>query len=232
MQEIKSLLPQLAEKIDSLYSLKQDDSIGTEVTAKFDILDDAINNLEPGKCYLIGGCASAYRTSKLSSIVCEMAVNKDLPVILFTQSESALEITTRLIGQASGISTTKLRAGALEDNDWPLLVDALSQLNDSQLFICDDNVNEVSLIRQIHSIQVWNKNLGLVVIDDFWLATEFVLILKKICLDFNIPIILGWNCWGARTDLLTDQSFVRLGESDMCLADIISNIFLKYNDEV
>ena len=133
-----------------------------------------------------------------------MAVNKNLPVILFTQSESALEITTRLIGHASGISTTKLRAGVLEDNDWPLLVTGLSQLNDSQLFICDDNVNEVSLIRQIHSIQVWNKNLGLVVIDDFWLATEFVLILKKICLEFNVPIILGWNCWGVRTDLLTD----------------------------
>ena len=145
-------------------------SLGTSVAGipvNFYDLDAITQGLQRSDLIIVAGRPAMGKTSIVLNIAKNVAQLHNLPVCVFSLEMSKEQLTYRLLSMEVGIESGRLRTGRLQQEEWPLLGQAINTLGQLPVFI-DDKPNAGvlemrSLCRRLMAEQ--GRDLGLVVID-------------------------------------------------------------------
>ena len=167
-------------------------------------LDDKTAGLQKGDLIIVAGRPSMGKTSFAMNMAEYAALHEKCTVAFFSLEMPGNQLAMRLISGLGRINSGKLRTGRLDDQDWPRLTTAASQLEDAPLYIDDSSVISPIGVRTRARRLKREKGLGLIVVDYLQLmesdrpgrnetrATEISSItrsLKSLAKELEVPII-------------------------------------------
>ena len=201
---IPSLLTQVVERIETLYS-RDNDSDVTGIATGFTDLDSMTSGLQPGDLVIVAGRPSMGKTAFSVNIAEHVALEVNKPVAIFSMEMGGSQLAMRMIGSVGRLNQHTLRTGKLEDDDWSRMTHALGRLNDAPIFIDETAaLNSLELRSRARRLHRQNDGLGLIVIDYIQLmsspaskggenrATEISEIsrsLKSLAKELQVPVI-------------------------------------------
>ncbi|QVL45535.1 MAG: replicative DNA helicase [Methylophilaceae bacterium] len=203
-QDIKALLPQVAEKIDELFS-REDQSEVTGIPTGFADLDRMTSGLHGGDLIIVAGRPSMGKTAFSINMAENVAIDTGLPVAIFSMEMGATQLATRMIGSIGRLDQHRMRTGRLEDEDWEKLTTALGKLNEAPIFIDEGaGLSSFDVRARARRLHRQTGKLGLIVVDYLQLmaapagtrtenrATEISEIsrsLKALAKELDVPVV-------------------------------------------
>jgi replicative DNA helicase len=200
--DIKTLLPQVADRIDQLFQRDSTSDV-TGISTGFVDLDSMTSGLQPGDLIIVAGRPSMGKTAFSLNIAENVALDSNLPVAVFSMEMGAAQLAMRMIGSVGRLDQHRMRTGRLEDEDWVRLTTALGKLNDAPVFIDESaGLNALEVRARARRLHRQHGKLGLIVIDYLQLmsairpgenrATEISEIsraLKALAKELDVPVI-------------------------------------------
>ena len=136
------------------------------ISTGFKSLDEVLTGLKKNDLIVIGGQPASGKTAMAMSIMLNVAVDQNLPVLYISLESSALELSKRIIRMRSGISGEKLDgAGKLEPNEWEQLECKMKGVEKAPIFIEERPDLTIGHIRNIVRTQIEKNGIRLVIID-------------------------------------------------------------------
>lgn len=136
------------------------------ISTGFKSLDKVLTGLKKNDLIVIGGQPASGKTALALSIMLNVAVDQNLPVLYISLESSALELSKRIIRMRSGISGEKLDgAGKLELNEWAQLECKMKDVENAPIFIEERPNLTIGHIRNIVRTQIEKNGIRLVIID-------------------------------------------------------------------
>ena len=136
------------------------------ISTGFKSLDEVLTGLKKNDLIVIGGQPASGKTALALSIMLNVAVDQNLPVLYISLESSALELSKRIIRMRSGISGEKLDgAGKLELNEWAQLECKMKDVENAPIFIEERPDLTIGHIRNIVRTQIEKNGIRLVIID-------------------------------------------------------------------
>ncbi|KAG0298679.1 hypothetical protein BGZ96_008707 [Linnemannia gamsii] len=200
--EIKPLLSQVVERIDTLYHQENSTDVTGTPTGFVD-LDRMTSGLHGGELVIIAGRPSMGKTSLAMNIGEYVAVEYGLPIAVFSMEMPGTQLAMRMLGSVGRLDAHRLRTGKLSDEDWPKLTHAMQKMSDAQIFVDEQSaLNPLELRARARRLSRQCGQLGLIIIDYLQLmssassgenrATEISEIsrsLKSLAKELNVPVI-------------------------------------------
>jgi len=162
----------LAESIQTAETAFKSESHVVGVTTGLKDMDKQLGGLHPSDLIIIAGRPSMGKTGLAAGIGFNAAkayLNSQgatgAACAFFSLEMSAEQIATRLLSQESGISSDKIRRGAISQDDFPKFLEVSRTLSALPLYIDDTPALSVASIRTRARRLMRQKGLGLIVID-------------------------------------------------------------------
>jgi replicative DNA helicase len=161
LQPLKPLLIDAVDRLDRRFN-----NPATLVSTGWADLDRYVSTWEPGQLLIVAARPSMGKTAFALNCAAHMAA-QGRPVAFFSLEMTAGEIVARLVAQVGRIDQTVLRAGNLQEGDWPKLTSAVSVAGELPLWI-DESAGLTPLElaararRLQHEVQ---QPLGMLVVD-------------------------------------------------------------------
>jgi replicative DNA helicase len=201
-QSIQPILKQVVDRVQELYD-RDDPSEVTGIPSGFVDLDNKTSGLQPADMVIIAGRPAMGKTTFALNIAEHVAVEKRLPVAIFSMEMPSTQLATRFIASVGRIELQKIRNGRLSDDDWERLTMAMSKLYDAPLYIDETpGLNPLDLRARARRLARQCGRLGLIVIDYLQLmngtreadnrATELSEIsrsVKALAKELHVPIV-------------------------------------------
>jgi replicative DNA helicase len=163
--DIKILLPQVADRIDYLYS-RDNPSDVTGVPTGFADLDSMTSGMQGGDLIIVAGRPSMGKTAFSLNIAENVALDTKLPVAVFSMEMGGTQLAMRMIGSVGRLDQHRMRNGNLEDEDWEKLTTALGKLNEAPIFIDEGaGLSSFDVRARARRLHRQTGKLGLIVID-------------------------------------------------------------------
>ena len=163
--ELQPLLAKVVERIDELYHRDNPSDI-TGVPTGFADLDGKTSGLQPGDLIIVAGRPSMGKTAFALNIGEHVAIDQGLPVAVFSMEMGGSQLAMRMLGSVGRLDQHKVRTGQLGDDDWPRLTNAISKMQDAQLFIDETAaLNSLELRSRARRLSKQCGKLGLIIID-------------------------------------------------------------------
>lgn len=202
--DIKVLLPQVADRIDMLFS-RDNPSDVTGIPTGFADLDSMTSGLQPGDLVIVAGRPSMGKTAFAINIAENVALDTGLPVAIFSMEMPSTQLAMRMIGSVGRLDQHRMRTGKLEDEDWEKLTTALGKLNEAPVFIDEGSgLSSFDVRARARRLHRQCGKLGLIVLDYLQLMTapagrqqenrateisEISRSLKALAKELNVPLI-------------------------------------------
>jgi replicative DNA helicase len=196
---VKSILPEVVNRIDELY---HSDGTITGVSTGFKQLDEMTSGLQPGDLIIVAGRPSMGKTTLAVNMAENAALGSKKSVAIFSMEMSAESLTLRMISSLGRINQSNLRSGRLQEEDWPRIDSAMTQLGAANIFVDETPGLSPTEIRARARRLKRERGLDLVVVDYLQLmqvpgnkenrATEISEIsrsLKALAKELKIPVI-------------------------------------------
>ncbi|MGB1140237.1 MAG: replicative DNA helicase, partial [Halioglobus sp.] len=199
-EDINPLLKQALGRIEELAA-----SGGgiTGLTTGFSKLDDMTSGLQPSDLVIVAGRPSMGKTSFAMNLVENAVLAQDKPVLVFSMEMPADSLIVRMLSSIGRIDQTRIRTGALEQEDWPRLSTAVNKLKDVPLFIDDTPALTPTEVRsRARRVHRENGGLAMIMVDYLQLMrvagasegrtaeiSEISRSLKAIAKEFNCPMV-------------------------------------------
>ena len=132
-QSMDSLIVQLVDRVNELHDNGAEDVTG--VRTGFYDLDRMTAGLQSGDLIVLAARPSMGKTAFALNIGEHVAVNEGLPVVVFSMEMGASQLALRMVGSLGRIDQQHLRTGALKDDEWGRLSEAVEKLGKVSLFI-------------------------------------------------------------------------------------------------
>jgi len=201
-QSIQPLLKQVVDRVQELYD-RDNPSEVIGVPTGFVDLDDKTSGLHPSDMLIIAGRPAMGKTSFALNIAEHVAVEKRLPVAIFSMEMPGSQLATRFISSVGRIDMQKIRNGRLSDDDWARLTMAMGKLYEAPIYIDETpGLNPIDLRARARRLARQCGRLGLIVIDYLQLmsgtrdadnrATELSEIsrsVKALAKELHVPVI-------------------------------------------
>jgi replicative DNA helicase len=197
--DIKVVLMDTFERIESLYETK---GRGTGVPTGFKDLDAMLTGLQPSDLIIIAARPSMGKTSLALNIASHVALNENLPVIIFSLEMSREQLAMSLLSAEARVDGQRLRRGQLADEDWQRLSYGLGRLSEAPLYIDDSPTLTALDIRARSRRLKAESGLGLIVIDYLQLIqgrarnenrqqeiAEITRSLKALARELRVPVV-------------------------------------------
>lgn len=199
--EIQELLTRSVYHIEELFESKE--SV-TGMPTGFTDLDDMTAGLQRGDLVVVAGRPSMGKTAFAMTVAEHVALEKKLPVAVFSMEMSGEQLAMRLLSSVGGVNSNKVRTGRLDDADWSGITRAAKILDKAPIFVDDTaGLNPLDLSSRARRLSREHKDLGLVVVDYLQLmqslesnenrATEISNItraLKMLAKELNVPVMV------------------------------------------
>lgn len=152
--------------LDRVTELAENPNEVTGIPSGFRNLDRMTSGFQAGDLIVIGARPSMGKTSLAINIAEHVAISEGLPVAVFSMEMGASQLAVRIVGSIGRIDQTHLRSGALTDDEWPRLTEAIEQLRNISLHIDETPGLTVSELRA-NARRLAKKcgKLGLIVVD-------------------------------------------------------------------
>jgi replicative DNA helicase len=232
---VKSILPDVVNRIDELY---HSDGTMTGISTGFKKLDEMTSGLQPGDLIIIAGRPSMGKTTLAVNIAENAALGSKKSAAIFSMEMSAESLTLRMISSLGRINQSNLRSGRLEEQDWPRIDSAMTQLSGANIFIDETPALTPTEIRARARRLKRERGLDLIVVDYLQLmqvtgtkenrATEISEIsrsLKALAKELKVPVIAlsqlnrGVEQRVEKKPVMSDLRECVTGETLVCLAD-------------
>ena len=200
----------LLEAISSAAVAYKRDSHVVGITTGLKDIDKQLGGMHPSDLIIVAGRPSMGKTGFVTNIAFNAAQKylttggkEGAPVAFFSLEMSAEQIATRLLSQESGVSSDKIRRGAITQDDFPKFVDVSRDLSELPFTIDDTPALTVSQVRTRARRLMRQSGLGMIVIDYLQLLSgsikgsdnrvqELSAItrsLKALAKELNIPVV-------------------------------------------
>jgi len=162
---IDKLTMQLIDRVTELAENGAEDVTG--VRTGFYDMDRMTAGMQKGDLIILAARPSMGKTAFALNIAEYVAVNEELPVLVFSMEMGASQLALRMIGSLGRIDQSGLRTGRLRDDEWTRLTEAAERLGKAQLFIDESPaLNPAELrARSRRMARQFGGTLGLIVVD-------------------------------------------------------------------
>jgi len=199
-QHITPLLREAVDKIDELF--RSEGSI-TGLSTGFEALDNMTSGLQKSDLIVLAARPSMGKTTLAMNLVEHAVMSSDQAVVVFSLEMPASSLIMRMLSSLGRINQTRVRTGALEEDDWPKLTQAINKLKDRQLFIDDTPaLSPMEMRARCKRIKREQGDIGLIMVDYLQLMqvpgrgdnrvaeiSEISRSLKTIAKEFNCPMV-------------------------------------------
>jgi replicative DNA helicase len=162
---IDKLVVELIDRVTELHENGAEDVTG--VRTGFYDLDRYTAGLQKGDLIVLAARPSMGKTALALNIAEHVAVREELPVLVFSMEMGASQLAVRMVGSLGRIDQQHLRTGALRDDEWTRLTEAVDQLGKVSMFIDETAaLNPAELrARARRMARQFGGTLGLIVVD-------------------------------------------------------------------
>jgi replicative DNA helicase len=170
-QNMDQLVVQLIDRVNELHENGAEEVTG--VRTGFYDLDRMTAGLQAGDLIVLAARPSMGKTALALNIAEHVAVKEELPVVVFSMEMGAAQLALRMVGSLGRIDQQHLRTGALRDDEWGRLSEAVEKLQKVSIFIDESGSLTPSELRaraRRQARQLGGK-LGLIVVDYLQLMT-------------------------------------------------------------
>jgi replicative DNA helicase len=159
------LVVQLIDRVNELHENGAEEVTG--VRTGFYDLDRMTAGLQKGDLVILAARPSMGKTAFALNIAEHVAVQEGLPVVVFSMEMGAAQLALRMVGSLGRIDQQHLRTGALHDEEWGRLAEAVEKLSKVQLFIDESPALTPSEVRARarRMARQYGGTLGLIVVD-------------------------------------------------------------------
>jgi replicative DNA helicase len=159
-----SLVVDLLDRVQELHANGASEVTG--VPTGFYDLDRSTAGLQPGDMIVLAARPSMGKTAFALNIGEHVAVKEGLPVLVFSMEMGASQLALRMVGSLGRLDQQRLRTGALKDDDWGRLTEAVEQLRNVSMFIDETPALTTSELRARARRQARQcGKLGLIIVD-------------------------------------------------------------------
>ena len=194
----------LQPTMDELDELSTHGGLARGIPTGFIDLDKKTSGLQPGDLIIVAGRPSMGKTAFSINIAEHVAVESKLPVAVFSMEMGGAQLVMRMLGSVGRLDQHILKTGALQDEHWGRLNEAVNKLADAPMFI-DETAGLTALelrARARRLARQFGGKLGLIVIDYLQLMEssgrtdnraaalgEISRSLKSLAKELQVPII-------------------------------------------
>lgn len=107
------------------------------VPSGFTALDKLTSGWQPSELLILAARPGMGKTAFVLSMARNIAVDKKLPIAIFSLEMSSLQMVMRLVASETGLTADKLKKGTLAQHEWEQLNSKVSTLSEAPLFIDD-----------------------------------------------------------------------------------------------
>lgn len=196
---IREVVKTSLDAISKLYEKKE---LITGVPSGFKELDKMTAGFQPSDLIIVAGRPSMGKTAFCLNIAQYAAVERKIPVAIFSLEMSKEQLVIRMLCAQSQVDGTRLRTGFLHESDWTKLTLAAGTLYEAPIFIDDTAALSVLELRAKARRLKADCRLGLIVIDYLQLMkgrgkaesrqqeiSEISRSLKALAKELDIPVI-------------------------------------------
>ena len=163
-QSMDHLVMQLIDRVTELAENGAEEVTG--VRTGFYDMDRMTAGLQPGDLIILAARPSMGKTAFALNIAEHVAVNEGLPAVVFSMEMGASQLALRMVGSLGRIDQQHLRTGALRDDEWGRLTEAVDKLSKASVFIDETPaLNPAELRARARRQARTCGKLGLIVID-------------------------------------------------------------------
>lgn len=204
-QDITSLEDILSDSFERLDDLHKDKGKIRGVPTGFKDLDNILAGLQRSDLFVLAARPSMGKTALSLNIAHNVAVQSDMPVLLFSLEMSKEQLVDRMLAVESGVDAWALRTGNLSDQDFEKIGHAMGSLSEAQIYIDDTPGITVSDLRTKARREAHQRPLGLIIVDYLQLMSggsrfnsdgnrvqeisEISRGLKQIARELNVPLV-------------------------------------------
>jgi replicative DNA helicase len=198
-RQVKAILPDVVNRIDELY---HSDGKLTGIATGFKQLDEMTSGLQPGDLIIIAGRPSMGKSTLAVNMAENAALGAKKSAAIFSMEMSAESLTLRMLSSLGRINQSHLRSGRLEEDDWPRIDSAMTQLGTASIHIDETPGLTPTEIRARARRLKRERGLDLIVVDYLQLmqvagtkenrATEISEIsrsLKALAKELKVPVL-------------------------------------------
>ncbi len=169
-QSMDQLVVQLIDRVNELHENGAEEVTG--VRTGFYNLDTMTAGLQAGDLIVLAARPSMGKTALALNIAEHVAVKEGLPVVVFSMEMGAAQLALRMVGSLGRVDQQRLRTGALRDDEWGRLSEAVEKLAKVSLFIDESGSLSPTELRARARRQARScGQLGLIVVDYLQLMT-------------------------------------------------------------
>jgi replicative DNA helicase len=194
----------LTKAIDRIDTLFNTDNAITGLSTGYTDLDGMTSGLQPSDLIIVAGRPSMGKTTFAMNLVENAVLRSDKAVLVYSLEMPGESLIMRMLSSLGRIDQTKVRAGRLEDDDWPRLTSAVNLLNDRKLFIDDTaGISPSEMRARTRRLVREHGDIALIMIDYLQLMqipgsggdnrtneiSEISRSLKALAKEFNCPVV-------------------------------------------
>jgi replicative DNA helicase len=163
--ELRSIEDVLHDELDKLEAISRHGIAMTGTPSGFTDIDELTGGFQPGNLVVLAARPSMGKSSLVTNMAENAAVEHNKPVALFSLEMSETELAQRFIASQAKLDGDDLRKGRVKPDRWPKVVKATQRLASAPLFI--DDSSDLGILelraktRRLHA----RHQLGLVIVD-------------------------------------------------------------------
>lgn len=164
-QDITSLETILSDSFERLDELHKDKGKIRGVPTGFKDLDNILAGLQKSDLFILAARPSMGKTALALNLAHNVAVQSEMPVLIFSLEMSKEQLVDRMLSMESGVDAWALRTGNLSDADFEKIGQAMGTLSEAQIYIDDTPGITVSEMRTKARREAHQHPLGLIIVD-------------------------------------------------------------------
>jgi replicative DNA helicase len=186
-----------------LEHIQQRETAFAGVPTGFKDLDELLSGLQNGNLLVVAARPGIGKSSFVTNLARNVAVDARKPVAMFSLEMSRWEIGMRLLCGEARVPWDKVRAARVAPDDWSRIVGAAETLHEAPLYIVDaGNVTIVDIRAKARRMRSSREGLGLIIVDYLQLMShpgrienrqqeiaEISRSLKLLAKELEIPVI-------------------------------------------
>ena len=200
-QDIKDVVNRVQKNLEVLATTKGDI---TGIPTGWIDLDKITSGLHENQLIIIGARQAMGKTAFALNLATNVAISTGKTVALFNLEMGSEQLANRMLSSLGQIEGYKFMSGKLNNNDYVKFNEALSQLEDTNIFIDDTPGITIGEIRsKCRRLKTSESGLDLVIIDYLQLisggknyganrqqeVSDISRALKMLAMELNIPVI-------------------------------------------
>ena len=197
---LEDLLTDAFERIEYLHKNK---GALRGLKTGFRDLDRKTAGLQKGDLIIVGARPAMGKTTFAQNLAYNVATINHQAVLFFSMEMGSNEIVDRMVSDISGVDNWNIRTGNVSDDDFAKIGDALSDLDETPLFIDDTSSMTILELRNKARRAAHDHSLGMIVVDYLQLlqgsdryagnrvqeVTEISRGLKTLARELEVPVV-------------------------------------------